>query len=219
MYTSYEVAGQVTGEIQRQFPDVTVCLVGGTTIDPNAHIEDGKTFLTKESDKPTVRPEDGSVRDLDLIAITADKSAIRGIQKAAERGAGQAMKVSVFGLEPYFEEKPVRGALTNWVSRRLVDGNEDVHHRLYPFETQMPSGALTHRLVFPDGHEAATFSPIYSALSYELRSIGGLRKRDEAKVREQIGHLRDLGLWLPEDPADDTPNSQDSAVTWQYVAI
>lgn len=204
MYTSYEVAEQVTGEIQRQFPDVTVCLVGGTTIDPNANIQGNKTFLTGESDKPTRRSEDGSIRDLDLVAITADPSAVRGIQTAAEHGAKSLMKVSVFGLERYFKESPVRGALGNWVSRRLIDKEGDIHHRLYPFQSQVPQSAFTHTLVFPDGHEAATFSPTYSALSYELRSIGGLRKRDAPKVRAQIEHLKELGLWLPKNPADDT---------------
>lgn len=205
MHTSFEVAGHVTGEIQTQFPELTVCLVGGTTIDPNARIESTKTFLTEQSNKAAIRPEDGSVRDLDFVAITADKSVVRDIQKVAETAASEAMKVSVFGLEKYFKENSVLGALSNWVSRRLVTEQGVVYHRLYPFESEVPGSAFAHTLVFPNGQEAATFSPIYGALSYELRSIGGLRKRDTSKVHDEVEHLKNLGLWLPKNPAEDTP--------------
>ncbi len=205
---SYEVAGRVCDALQSEYPDIDICLVGGTVMDPAAEVADGKTFLTEGANKPTLR-DDGSLRDLDLIALTSDQRLRNQIRGTAAEAASGEMEIAVFGLGKYHERGAAGRALahmTHWVSRREIDADGVVHHSLFPFAAPVPEAAFKHRLVFPNGQEAATFSPTYSVISYMLRSIGGIRPRDEVKVDVQRSHLQDIGLWVPENPAEDTPD-------------
>lgn len=208
----YEVAARVGNELREQLPEVTVCLVGGTTVDPNATIQDGATYLTPEADLSTIRPN-GSTRDLDLVAITTDQEAIKTARAIAQLASRGDMEVAVFGLSPYKQPEGrlarASAALGTWVSRREIDKAGTVHHKLYPLEAPVPDSAFRHRLVFPNGlGEAQTFDPVYGAISYMLRSTGGLRPRDRQKVSGMVENLKARGLWLPGDEADDTADQK-----------
>ena len=128
--------------------------------------------------------ENGTVRDLDTLVQSTDKTVVKGCRQKIADAIGDKLVVSAFGLNPY--EKNRRG-IFDFVGDRYVDNEGRLYWRLGGIETEIPSASLDQWLVRRDGETVcAVLNPIAQLGAYGCRSITGWRPKDKEKVEELI---------------------------------
>ena len=79
--------------------------------------------------------ENGTVRDLDTLVQSTDKTVVKGCRQKIADAIGDKLVVSAFGLNPY--EKNRRG-IFDFVGDRYVDSEGRLYWRLGGIETEIP---------------------------------------------------------------------------------
>ena len=124
--------------------------------------------------------ENGTVRDLDTLVQSTDKTVVKGCRQKIADAIGDKLVVSAFGLNPY--EKNRRG-IFDFVGDRYVDNEGRLYWRLGGIETEIPVESLEQWLVRRDGETVcAILNPLAQLGAYLNRSAAGLRPKDEEKV-------------------------------------
>lgn len=151
--------------------------------------------------------ENGTVRDLDTLVQSTDKTVVKGCRQKISDAIGDKLVVSAFGLNPY--EKNHRG-IFDFVGDRYVDNEGRLYWRLGGIETEIPLESLDPWLVEQAGETVcAILNPISQLGAYTCRSITGLRPKDEEKVAKLIN------IVMPNDKISDIP----AAYREQYFAF
>lgn len=127
--------------------------------------------------------ENGTVRDLDTLVQSTDKTVVKGCRQKIADAIGDKLVVSAFGLNPY--EKNRRG-IFDFVGDRYVDNEGRLYWRLSGIETEIPSASLEQWLVKRGGETVCAIpNPVAQLGAYGCRSITGWRPKD----REKVGKL------------------------------
>jgi hypothetical protein len=189
----YDVMAEVSAVTDEVLPGAPVFLVGGGPAAAIAHERtrfdhDGKRVIpTPDSAEPTVR-DNGSLRDLDLLAfrVLEDGEGARAEEAILEAINGR-MVVSVFGLderrEPALKDR-VKYSILDWTSRRTLDAHGTHRYEIYPLEQVIPQPELVYeewKMELPNGGEISVMSPDTTVANYDVRSISP-RVKDRKKV-------------------------------------
>lgn len=145
---------------------------------------DNRTVYLSSDAYMSCRRDNGTVRDLDTLVQSTDKTVVKGCRQKIADAIGDKLVVSAFGLNPY--EKNRRG-IFDFVGDRYVDNEGRLYWRLGGIETEIPSASLDQWLVKRDGETVcAVLNPIAQLGAYGCRSITGWRPKDKEKVEELI---------------------------------
>ena len=151
--------------------------------------------------------ENGTVRDLDTLVQSIDKTVVKGCRQKIADAIGDELVVSAFGLNPY--EKNRRG-IFDFVGDRYVDNEGHLYWRLGGIETEIPSASLDQWLVKRGGETVCAIpNPVAQLGAYGCRSSTGLRPKDEEKVAALTGII------MPNGKISDIP----AAYREQYLAF
>ncbi|OGL31265.1 hypothetical protein A3F37_02760 [Candidatus Saccharibacteria bacterium RIFCSPHIGHO2_12_FULL_41_12] len=165
---------------------------------------------------PSRREEDNTLRDLDLLVLSTEATDIRKINGLATSIIGNALDVSVFGLQKVSKlEKRSRqfilSTAVGFVSDRYIydlgqaprDG-VDGHKALFPFAAPITESSLEPWELHIGGNVAHVPHPAVVPLYYAGRSISGLRHRDVEKVNKIATNVFDKFPealeWIEEGP-------------------
>ena len=188
-----------------------------TVIDPAA----GTIEASAGCDLPRFRPGH-SLRDLDILVLSADQDEIDRVEALAEELIGTELQISVFGLKSTADlqrqrRHPVRTTMAAFVSDRYVetfDGGGprprfDGFKALYPFRVPITGETLeTFHLLVPGRDPVPTPHPGATILNYLTRSISGVRAKDRAKVVAMADNVLtrypDIREWIHDGPGRTT---------------
>ena len=135
--------------------------------------------------------ENGTVRDLDTLVQSTDKTVVKGCRQKIADAIGDKLVVSAFGLNPY--EKNRRG-IFDFVGDRYVDNEGRLYWRLGGIETEIPPESLDPWLVEQAGETVcAVLNPVSQLGAYLNRSATGTRPKDEEKVAALTGIIMPNG--------------------------
>lgn len=151
--------------------------------------------------------ENGTVRDLDTLVQSTDKTVVKGCRQKIADAIGDKLVVSAFGLNPY--EKNRRG-IFDFVGDRYVDNEGRLYWRLGGIETEIPVESFEQWLVKRSGETVCAIPNSAAQLgAYGCRSSTGLRPKDEEKVAALTGII------MPNGKISDIP----AAYREQYLAF
>ena len=144
---------------------------------------DNRTVYLSSDAYMSCRRDNGTVRDLDTLVQSTDKTVVKGCRQKIADAIGDKLVVSAFGLNPY--EKNRRG-IFDFVGDRYVDNEGRLYWRLGGIETEIPVESLEQWLVKRSGETVcAVPNPVAQLGAYGCRSITGWRPKD----REKVGKL------------------------------
>jgi hypothetical protein len=187
---SYAVIDRIARAANRT--DIPYAIVGGTVTSAlaDAHtfisVDDKELYAAQSSDTNVIR-DNGTKRDADILVLSDDAEKIAFIRDVATAASAGQLAISAFGLERYQEPPLTKAArlgnfvLNNYTSSREITADGDVVHRLQPLEAKIPSETLSgwSMYVTHDGTPVPILDPRYHLLCYQLRSVGGLRPKDD----------------------------------------
>jgi hypothetical protein len=175
-----------------------------------------------DCDLPRFRP-DGSLRDLDALALSTDQAEVDRVEALAEELVDGRLLVSVFGLKTVADleqqrRQPLRSAARVFLGDRYVtivrDGQGgivgiDGVKSLYPFQVPISTDTFeTFQLSIGGGVATPTAHPGATILNYLTRSISGIRAKDFDKVEAMTGNVltRYPGVrqWILDGPGRDS---------------
>lgn len=142
------------------------------------------------ADRSVFREENQTRRDIDLLVVDRlDPERIAAIKVAATDAIDQQLKVSVFDLEAH---QPVLTGLQRlmanqleFISKRTMDDDGVIRIELFPLVQELPRATFDpYHLVLPGagGRSVPVFNPAGHIMAYRMRSITGLRDKDQQKV-------------------------------------
>lgn len=141
---------------------------------------DNRTVYLSSDAYMSCRRDNGTVRDLDTLVQSTDKTVVKGCRQKIADAIGDKLVVSAFGLNPY--EKNRRG-IFDFVGDRYVDNEGRLYWRLSGIETEIPSASLEQWLVKRGGETVCAIpNPVAQLGAYGCRSITGWRPKDREKV-------------------------------------
>ena len=168
---------------------------------------DNRTVYLSSDAYMSCRRDNGTVRDLDTLVQSTDKTVVKGCRQKIADAIGDKLVVSAFGLNPY--EKNRRG-IFDFVGDRYVDNEGRLYWRLGGIETEIPSASLEQWLVKRGGETVCAIpNPVAQLGAYGCRSSTGLRPKDEEKVAALTGII------MPNGKISDIP----AAYREQYLAF
>ena len=177
-------------------------VINSAEIDWDNHV----VYLPSGVCLPCLR-ENGTVRDLDTLVQSTDKTVVKGCRQKIADTIGDKLVVSAFGLNPY--EKNRRG-IFDFVGDRYVDNEGRLYWRLGGIETEIPVESLEQWLVKRGGETVCTVpNPVAQLGAYGCRSVTGRRPKDEEKVAALTGII------MPNGKISDIP----AAYREQYLAF
>ncbi|MEK9195855.1 MAG: hypothetical protein AAB914_00645 [Patescibacteria group bacterium] len=186
--------------------------------DPRTEILPGTKEIIAPPDLwvPSRREEDGTKRDLDLLVLSTEATDIREINDLATSIIGNALDVSVFGLQKASKlEKRSRQVLLStalgFVSDRYIydhlqapRNDVDGYKALIPFATPITKPSWESWGYHFGDKFAHGPHPAVVPLYYAGRSISGLRHRDVEKVNKIAANVFDKFPealeWIEEGP-------------------
>ncbi|MDR0955538.1 MAG: hypothetical protein LBM73_00235 [Candidatus Nomurabacteria bacterium] len=188
---------------------VPIQFVGGISAailgDPAIQIDyNNKIIYCSDGFEMSQLRANGTLRDVDMLALTTDPAKIKMLKTILECVNSGRQEISLFGLSP-------RNNLGKFSSRILSDrfaspaldvNNPDLRYirgfrDLYTFAPAPTMEAW--KVEFPDGRILSVPSPADTLLRYTFRSIGGLRKKDEAKTWRAIKNIESKAPELIEE--------------------
>jgi hypothetical protein len=163
-------------------------IAGGALEKPSTEFDvDARQIIAApDSAKPLIRPENDTVRDIDILIPTILDDDLTERAKAGAKAADTGLTVSIFGFNAHQEwrswaerHNPKKG----WLSRRTLDENGVHRYQMGPLQQEVkPESYEPWQLVTPEGHRVSTLSPAGLCLAYRMRSSSGLRYKDREKV-------------------------------------
>lgn len=170
-------------------------VTNATEIDWDNHV----VCLSNRAYLPCLR-DNGTVRDLDVLAQTTNKSVTKAVRQELTDALGSKLVISTFGVKPYKENSH---GILDFVGDRHMDNEGWLYWRLGGIETEIPLTSLDQWFVKRDSETVcAILNPVSQLGAYACRSITGLRPKDEEKVVA----LRDVVM----------PNSKISDIPAEY---
>lgn len=141
---------------------------------------------------PSVR-DNGSLRDLDVLVLSTDDAVVGRAQAIASRAIGHDLETAVFGIRPLSqlrqqEAHPLGSVFRVFLGDRYAEQDStgrvvNLHRALFPFAVAAdPSSLDTWTVRLESGHEMPIQRPASIIAGYLVRSISGLRPKDQPKV-------------------------------------
>jgi len=170
-----------------------VQIIGGVNTAALEHPEtvidvENKEIIAPESlHLPTYRA-DGTLRDLDILVQSDDKTSINHVDKLAKQIIGDSLDVSAFGyksgeiLESQIKHPFGFIALKTFLSDRYCMSDETMQKALFPFAVEMDQASLETWSLLVGDTVIPVPNPAISAINYTNRSISGVRPKDRAKI-------------------------------------
>lgn len=144
-----------------------------------------RTIIADAARLPSVR-DNGTRRDIDVLVLSADEARIGRAADAVQAVIGDALEVSVFGIEDH-EALMTRGSrvarlFKDFLSHRTVDEDGNHHYVLGPIDQPVPEESYEPwQLVTPKG-QFQVMHPVAQLHCYDMRSLSGPRAKDAPKV-------------------------------------
>ncbi len=165
------------------FPYVFVGGVISSQIKPETQIgmvhPESRTFSLYQAEPPSVKRENGSVRDVDILALCPYQDYFEDAKAELKRNF-KGVPITIEGIRyPYW---PERKKLTQFVVGTDADGMgrlflafDDIKVEVDP-ETLAPWGLITEYGILP------VFNPVTHLFRYFVRVPSGLKPKDKEKV-------------------------------------
>jgi hypothetical protein len=194
------ICGEVARGLSVDVRDKVQFLGGITALalgDPRVEIDMGRNEVEASADLYlSSRRDNGTTRDLDVLALTTDQDEIDQIETGIANLVDGRLEVSVFGLKPasILERQRKRpmgfSALKTFLSDRYINEEAGQHYRaLFPFAVPVsPETVATWTLKIGED-ELPMPAPGATILNYTQRSISGLRPKDATKWAKMLENL------------------------------
>ncbi len=154
---------------------------------------------------------DGTLRDFDLLVVSADPEEIAAVEGVAEETVGEALDISAFGMHTaeQLDEQAANPlgflAVRTFVSDRYVRPDGSMQKALFPFAVPLEKDVLENWTLEVGGQEFQVANPASTVLNYLTRSISGIRGvKDGPKVQkmaaEIFGKSPELAEWCVDGP-------------------
>ena len=180
---------------------VKIQFMGGITAralsDPSLRVypEDRVMEASPELRMPTTR-ENGTLRDLDILALTTDPSCVTAVQDEVSGIVDGRLDVSVFGIRPAEilrnqSRHPMgMSALKTFLSDRYREETGETYRALFPFSVPIDNETIEPWRLVIGQDEIPMPAPAATVLNYTQRSISGLRAKDKKKWLEMVNNLK-----------------------------
>lgn len=128
-------------------------------------------------------------RDSDILVGTTDPALVYEVYKATTEVIGDELEVSVFGLKRFEDARKDSGlqrTLKSWLSSRTLDEAGQLRYTLGPVEQVVNAEIFEPwNVLLPNGENViSTMHPVHQLKNYYMRSITGLRSKDQSKIDE-----------------------------------
>jgi hypothetical protein len=200
------------GSIALQHPRTVILLDERRIVAPADFLTDTETAAGQATQRGLARfREDGTLRDFDLLVVSADPDQIAEVEAVAERTVGDALDISAFGFHgPEDLEEQIANplglfALRTFVSDRSLDAAGNMQKYLFPFAVPLEKEVLENWTLEIGDQEFQVANPASTVLNYLTRSISGIRGvKDGPKVQkmaaEIFGKEPELAEWCVDGP-------------------
>ncbi len=192
----YEIAAGLDGVLREARID-DYFLVGGMASGP---LSDGsyeldvaeRTIIAETAGLPSVR-ENGTRRDIDVLVLSTDEDRIARAAGAVQAVIGDALEVSVFGVEDH-EALMSRGSriarlFKDFLSHRTIDEAGNHHYVLGPIDQTVPEDSYEPWLLVTPKGQFQIMHPVAQLHCYDMRSLSGPRAKDAPKVARMRAHI------------------------------
>ncbi|MCL2174163.1 hypothetical protein FWH58_02630 [Candidatus Saccharibacteria bacterium] len=183
------------GKIQFMGGAITHALV---LPDVSINFDDRIVYVPDNFTLSTIRPENGTLRDADILYANGphdDISVMAETAKAAGRGL---LDVQVSGYRPYSDlerriEHPLSlEALTAAMAHRFIDDEGKRFKSIFPFAVALDEEAIKSWQLVRGEQSIPIMGPDLAMISYVTRSIGsGIRDKDREKWTAAIGYIKE----------------------------
>jgi hypothetical protein len=189
----FDVLGDVDAAVREVLtPDQPYYVLGGIATaaikDPDSVFDHqtSRLIASREANEPVIR-ENGTRRDIDVLVLDVlSEDQATKVKLAISVAVGKSLVVSTFGLNWHEESSKlasVGNLFSDWTSKRTLDEHGKLRYELQPLEQEVPRESFSPwALELPNGDEVAILNPAAHMLAYYMRSISGLRVKDQAKV-------------------------------------
>lgn len=180
--------------------DPTVQIIGGVgtaaLCSASSEIDlHAKTITVPDDFTLSSRRADGTLRDVDVLVLSADRGRIRQVQDVLGAVLDASLEPSVFGIRPVKQlyrqlHEPLHPSnLGIFLGDRYESLDGDGYVRaLFPFMTPLSEESLEPWMLQRGEMAIPVPNPATSLINYFARSITGLRHKDTAKVQEMGTH-------------------------------
>ena len=204
----FATLNNVNRELQRELKNTQYYVVGGI---PTEVLKDSRTEFKAEDrliipdpniELSNYRPN-GTLRDIDILVLSRlSKSHLKYLGKVVSESTKGALIPSVFGLHQHHEQQSrLKSGLLNWVSKRTIDQSGVLRYELFPLSGQVDSRSYEpwQLILEKDRFQTPILNPVAHLAAYNIRSIGGLRPKDMAKVQAMRENINQKAPGLIED--------------------
>ena len=148
------------------------------------HLPDNMTLST-------IREENGSLRDADILLMNQLGDDVKGVRRMAKEVAAGRLKTGVNKFEDYsILQKRIKhplspGALFAAMGDRFVDVDGNRFKSIFPFGVELNAGGGMQTWQYVRGEQSvSTMDPARVIINYVTRSSGsGIREKDAKKLR------------------------------------
>ena len=179
----------------------TMAMTAAEAYDPQKE----RIFVPPSIMLDTERPN-GTLRDVDYLIMTTDPEKIEEIHRDVTAAVGGKAVVSVFGFpkhEDIMARSPWSGRFMDFTSERTIDSAGNVFHVCHPIVQPVQAASYRPWTAEIDGiRDFSTLSPASHYAAYMVRSLGGQRPRDRAKMEDLRHTMRSLWPDLAEYEAN-----------------
>ncbi len=204
----YSVIGDVDKELRRELTDTDYFIVGGVVsniLADNRTVYDvpNRLVLPDRSLELSNYRDDGSLRDIDVLILKKiSTNHLKYIEKVVLESIDGLLVPSVFGLNEYNPNRNrFKANLLDWVSKRTIDENGVLSYELFPLSQRVDRKSYEpwHFQTKPSQPMLPMLHPVGHLTAYSIRSISGLRPKDQQKVDRMRQNLYDAAPELFEN--------------------
>jgi hypothetical protein len=196
----------VCGEVARDVSPTTreiVQFMGGITaqalsapslrVNPDSRVVEAPSTLALSTTR-----ENGTLRDLDILALTTDAGIVDNIQDEVSGIVDGRLDVSVFGIRPAEilgrQARHPMGfsALKTFLSDRYRANDGQLYRALFPFSVPISDKTIESWTLAIGDNEIPMPAPSATVLNYTQRSISGLRYKDTPKWLAMVSNLKNV---------------------------
>ena len=187
----YSVIGRANLELARELNDTNYYIVGGVVSNLLADRETTYDFTNRiVTPRPNIElsnyRNDGTLRDLDILILSPlSSNHLKYLEKVVFQAVDGLLVPSIFGLKEHEENRNrVKANLLDWVSRRTIDENGVLRYELFPISQEVSRKSFDPWYFQTKFNSKLTpmLHPVGHLSAYYIRSISGLRSRDQQKV-------------------------------------
>jgi hypothetical protein len=161
--------------------------------DPGTIYDHGHRIITASKDLrlPSVREENGTLRDIDVLIPSANRTDIARAEQIIRAHIGNRLDISVFGFEPHelFMKGRFKRLFSQFLSTRTMDQQGVLRYVLGPLSQEVnPESYQPWELRLPH-HDSkkpydtlSVLNPAATITAYQMRSITGVRPKDAHKL-------------------------------------